>query len=308
MSTQPFTYSRVLDAPRKLVYLVNIDPAHLMHWMGPAGAKMIKSDMDLRPGGVHHYGLRMPDGLEMWGKQIYKEIVPFEKIVLVQCFSDAQGGITRHPMAPTWPAQTLATTTFEDAGPGKTKVTVSWLPYEATPEEVATFDAGRAGMDGGFGGMMDNLDRHLKNTETQLIHSRLIPASRERIWQALVDPAQVNKWWGPQGFKNEVESQEVRVGGVWKFTMVGPDGTRYPNRSVYQEIKAPERLAYEHGSWEHKLFDALVELTEEGGKTRVTMTLRTDSRQARDGFTAFAIEGGWQHLAKLEAFVAGKGA
>ena len=101
MSIQAFTYSRVLDAPRKLVYLVNTDPAHLMQWMGPAGAKMIKTQLDLRPGGVHHYGYRLPDGSELWGKQVYREVVAFEKLVLIQCFSDPQGGIFRHPLSPT---------------------------------------------------------------------------------------------------------------------------------------------------------------------------------------------------------------
>ena len=193
MSMQPFIYSRVVDAPRKLVYLVNTDPAHLVRWFGPGGATVIKASMDLRPGGSYHYGLGLPGGVEMWGKQLFKEVVPNEKLVLIQMFSDKDGGVARHPMSPTWPAQILATTTFEDAPGGKTKLTISWAPYEAGPEELATFEAGRPSMSGGFDGMMGSLDAYLKSTEAEIMHSRWINAPRERVWQAFTDPAQVNQ-------------------------------------------------------------------------------------------------------------------
>ena len=53
-----------------------------------------------------HYGMRTPDGNEMWGKWIYREIVKPERLVVVASFSDAQRGITRHPLSPEWPLET----------------------------------------------------------------------------------------------------------------------------------------------------------------------------------------------------------
>jgi hypothetical protein len=47
-----------------------------------------------------------PDGKEMWGKAVYREIVPQEKLVWINSFSDPEGGITRHPLTTEkWPLQ-----------------------------------------------------------------------------------------------------------------------------------------------------------------------------------------------------------
>jgi uncharacterized protein YndB with AHSA1/START domain len=157
----PFSSSRTVRAPRALVWEVYTQPAHLMKWMGPAETTMLKADMDLRPGGVYHYGMSVGEGLEMWGMQKYLEVVPMEKLVFIQTFSDPDRGLTRHPMAPTWPSEMLAQTQFEDAGPGMTTVTVTWQPYHSDDAGNATFDAARDGMTGGFNGQWENLDRYL---------------------------------------------------------------------------------------------------------------------------------------------------
>jgi len=163
--TQPFTISRSFKAPRELVFACNTQVEHLAKWMSPAGFKVIKAELDLRPGGTYHYGLEGPDGMQMWGKQTFREIKAPEKIVLVQSFSDKDGNITRHPMSPTWPREMLATTTFEDLGNGETKVSISWLPLYAGDDEIATFDGARAGMTGGFKGTFDNLDTYLSTLQ-----------------------------------------------------------------------------------------------------------------------------------------------
>ena len=75
-SIPPFTTSRELAAPRALVYEVHTQPAHLAHWMGAEGFRSIHSAMDLRPGGTHHYGMEGPGGLQMWGKQVFRQVEP----------------------------------------------------------------------------------------------------------------------------------------------------------------------------------------------------------------------------------------
>ena len=157
----PYTITHVFDAPRNLVYEIHCKPEHLAKWMGGEGFEAIHNKLDHRVGGTYHYGMRGPGGMEMWGKQTFLELVPNEKIVLIQSFSDKDGGITKHPMSPTWPDEMHATTTLEDAGAGKTKMTISWLPHNADDEGVATFDGARAGMDQGFGGMFEKMDAYL---------------------------------------------------------------------------------------------------------------------------------------------------
>lgn len=48
----------------------------MRQWWGPNGFKVLASKMDLRPGGAYHYGMKTPNGQSMWGKFLYREIVP----------------------------------------------------------------------------------------------------------------------------------------------------------------------------------------------------------------------------------------
>ena len=128
---------------------------------------MTHCKVDLRPGGIMHYCLRMPDGNEMWGRFVYREILPPEKLVFVNSFSDEKGGITVHPMSPTWPREMLTTVTFEAQGGGKTKVTVQWALFDtATDLERKTFDEGRESMKQGWTGTFDQFDAYLASRVT----------------------------------------------------------------------------------------------------------------------------------------------
>ena len=75
------------------------------------------------------------------------------------------GGVTRHPMAPTWPLEMLSTFLFEDIGGKKTKFTVHWTPLNASEEERATFAAGKASMQQGWGGTLDKLEAYLPKAD-----------------------------------------------------------------------------------------------------------------------------------------------
>ena len=161
-ATNPdFVISRVLDAPRDLVWKVFTDPAHMRHWWGPKGFTVAVSKMDLRPGGTYHYCLKSPDGSPMWGKFVFREIAAPERMVFISSFSDEAGGTTRHPMAPTWPLEMLSTFAFEEQPGGKTKLTIRWAPYNATEEERKTFDAGRGSMQQGWSGTLEQLEAYL---------------------------------------------------------------------------------------------------------------------------------------------------
>jgi uncharacterized protein YndB with AHSA1/START domain len=159
-TTKPFIISRVFDAPRDKVWRAWTEREELMKWFGPKGVKITTANLDLRPGGSFHYCMETPDGKAMWGKFVYREIVAPERIVLVNCFSDAAGGITRHPFAATWPLQTLSTTTLTEHD-GKTTLTIEMQPLDATPEERQTFDGAHGGMRQGWAGTFEQLAEYL---------------------------------------------------------------------------------------------------------------------------------------------------
>lgn len=157
---EPFVISRVFDAPRDLVWKAWTEADRLKEWFGPKGFTMGTCRLDFRPGGTFHYSMRGPDGKEMWGKFVYREIVAPERIVLVNSFSDEKGGITRHPFSATWPLEMLSTTTLAEHQ-GKTTMTIQWRPLHPTEAELKTFEAGRKGMEQGWTGTFDQLAEYL---------------------------------------------------------------------------------------------------------------------------------------------------
>lgn len=162
-SGEPFLLQRRFAAPRTLVFAALTQAEHLKHWMGPTGMVMSHCSVDLRPGGVFHYGLKPRNSTGepvMWGKWSFREITPPERLVTLVSFSDAAGGETRHPMAPVWPLQTLSVITLADDG-GTTLLTLDWRALNASAEEEQVFNSMHASMTQGWGGTMDKLQAHL---------------------------------------------------------------------------------------------------------------------------------------------------
>ena len=156
-----FVISRVLDAPRELVWKAFTEAERMKQWWGPKGFTVIHSKMDLRVGGTYHYGMKAPDGTPMWGKFVFREIAALERMVFVMSFSDEAGGVTRHPLHMSWPLQMMATFTFEELPGGKTKFTVRSAAYNARPEEQHTFDTHHDSMRMGWGGTLEQLAAYL---------------------------------------------------------------------------------------------------------------------------------------------------
>lgn len=164
-TTEPlFKITRRYDADIDLMFRVWTQPAHLKHWFGPAGSEMAKCDMDLRPGGRCLFQLVMPDGGEMWGKFIYREVVPNTRLVWVHSFGDAGGNTVRHPMSETWPMEMLTAVAIEPVGEG-TRVTVSMQPIDPTDAERANFVEGMGSMEQGWGGSLDILRDYLSELD-----------------------------------------------------------------------------------------------------------------------------------------------
>ena len=161
-SSRAFTISRVFNASRERVWSAWTQESQLKAWFGPKGTSISYAKLDFRPGGTFHYAMKGADGKEMWGKWTFQEITRPEQIVLISQFSDKDGGVTTHPLAPTWPRFTLSTTDFSEKD-GKTTLTLEWAPYDASPEEIKTFDAAHAGMKQGWGGTMELLEQYLAN-------------------------------------------------------------------------------------------------------------------------------------------------
>jgi len=159
-SPQAFIISRTFNAPLARVWKAWTEPEQMAQWWGPKGFKAAIKTLDLRPAGMFHYLLTSPQGQEMWGRFVYREILPEERLAFISSFSDEAAGLTRHPLNEGWPLQLLTTVTFA-AHDDKTTVTVRWEPYETTQAERDIFAAGHESMQGGWTGTLDQLEAYL---------------------------------------------------------------------------------------------------------------------------------------------------
>ena len=157
MQSKPFVISREFAVSRDVMWLAWTERERFMQWFGPKGMKIVVQKFDLCPGGMIHYKIVAPGGKEMWGRAVYREIVPPEKLVWINSFSDPAGGVTRHPMTTDpWPLHMLTVVTFAENA-GKTTVTVTWWPFDSDEDERHVFDAKHDSMRMGWGGTLDQL-------------------------------------------------------------------------------------------------------------------------------------------------------
>lgn len=92
-----FLLTRVFDAPRELVWEAWTEAERLERWWGPKRCRTSVIKLDLRPGGIFHHALHWPQGQDMWGKFVYREIAAPERLVLVNSFADEEGRIAPVP-------------------------------------------------------------------------------------------------------------------------------------------------------------------------------------------------------------------
>jgi uncharacterized protein YndB with AHSA1/START domain len=144
-SAQEIVITRVVDAPRTLVFEAWTNPEHLPHWLlGPEGWTMPVCEIDLRPGGEWHYGWRHADGKEMSMRGAYQEIVPPERLVSTESWGNE------------WP-ETVNTLVLSE-NDGKTTMTLTIL-YTSTE---ARENALKTGMKHGVSMSHDRLADYLR--------------------------------------------------------------------------------------------------------------------------------------------------
>lgn len=160
MATPEFQISRTFPYSRNVLWRAWTDPSQLAQWFGPKNSTLSECRGDFRPEGLLHYCLRTPDGTEMWGKWVFREIAPPERLVFVASFSDAQAGVTRHPFAADWPLEVLSTILFTEEN-GQTTLSMRASPINATEAECRAFEAGFAGMTQGWAGTLEQLEAFL---------------------------------------------------------------------------------------------------------------------------------------------------
>ncbi len=141
--------------------------------------------------------------------------------------------------------------------------------------------------------------RHEPN---EILIERVYDAPLNAVWAAWTEPDQVAKWWGPRGFTLTTHSKELKVGGVWHYTMHGPDGTDYVNKTLYHEVVPRSKLVYDHGGNDERapLFRVTALFSERDGKTHLSMCMAFKSPEAAAESRVFIKQAGgnstWDRL------------
>ena len=154
--------SRIVDAPRDLVFKVWTEAEHFAQWFAPHGVAIPFCRIDPRPGGALHLCHRVADGTEVWLKGTYRELVAPERLVFVLWFVDTGGRPAAHPMIPDWPIDTviLTTVTFADLD-GKTRLTVRQVLEPAAAAEKDAAKRERKAARAGWAETLDRLDEYI---------------------------------------------------------------------------------------------------------------------------------------------------
>ncbi len=164
-SQESIKIERIIDAPREKVWQAWTEPELIKKWWGPEGFSAPNIKVDLRVGGMYIYCMRGPAGSqfdqEMYSAGVYKEIIPQEKLVTTDYFSDAQGNMvdpTTMGMGADVPAEMTIIVTFEDVDGGKTKLTIEY----PKPQSEAAFEAMKnSGMAEGWNSSINKLEAAL---------------------------------------------------------------------------------------------------------------------------------------------------
>jgi uncharacterized protein YndB with AHSA1/START domain len=292
--------TRILDAPRELVWQAITSPRHVVNWWGPIGFSITIEEMDVRRGGVWKHTMHGPDGADYPGKSVFKEVVRPERLSYKHA-----GGKKGEPGA-----HFESTWTFEAQGE-KTKLTLRMVFDSAAARDlnVKTYKSIEGGNQ-----TLDRLAGYLPKISStaaasperyELNLTRRLDAPRALVFKAWTDPKHVAQWWGPRGFTNPVCEVDARPGGEMRIHMRGPDGSVYPMTAVFKEVVEPERIVFQSAALDANgkpMFEVLttVTLAAQGSKTKLTLTAKVLTMTAVAPQYLAGMEMGWtQSLERL---------
>lgn len=121
-----------------------------------------------------------------------------------------------------------------------------------------------------------------------------------KVYQAWTTPEVLAKWWGPKGFTNTFEKYDQQPGGEWVFVMHGPDGTDYPNKSIFVEMEENKKLVFDHVSG-HRFRVTTTFVDAGNSQTLLTFHMLFDEVAEYEKVKSFVAEANEQNFDRLEA-------
>ena len=303
--------TRLLDAPRDLVWRAFTDPTQISAWWGPRGFRTTTQAHDLRVGGRWTHTMRGPDGTDYPNYLVYTRVEPPALLAW------------DHGTAPGAEPLFRCLVTFEAVGAAGER-TLLTLRHRFPSAAARDENIRRVGSVQGAIDTMERLASHLVALpdERDFVLVREFEVPRALLWRAWTEAEHFARWWGPAAFENTVCEIDARVGGRWRVTMSGPfpgpELSHYPIEGEVLEIVAPERLVLTldcrgHPKWWHaqlapaRAGDALADPANPAGtmvlmavfealtdaRMRLTIRERMVSASMLAAMRAMGMEQGW---------------
>lgn len=166
MANDDIVITRIFDSPREKVWKAWTDPMEAAKWWGPEGFTAPSIKVDLRVGGKYIFAMHGPKGSEwdkdMYSAGVYKEIIPNEKLVVTDYFSDAEGNMIEpkeEGQDSNFPKESVVTVLFEEVEGSKTKLSIIY-PAPKTPEAKEALL--KSGMVEGWNSSLNKLEKVLE--------------------------------------------------------------------------------------------------------------------------------------------------
>jgi uncharacterized protein YndB with AHSA1/START domain len=135
--------------------------------------------------------------------------------------------------------------------------------------------------------------------------NRVIKVSRERVYAAWTDPAQLKEWFGPENVQTRDLVADARVGGKFRWDLTNSEGEKMTMLGEYRELQPGKKIVFtwkwdDDETWENHISIVTVELSDREGGTELRLIHeQLPNEQSRDGHTR-----GWNSaLNKLENFL-----
>ena len=239
ISDREIIITRVINAPRELVWDAMTKPEHIVHWWGPNGFTTTIEQMDVRVGGTWKHIMHGPDGTDYPNESTFTTIVRPERIVYAH--TGGRKGAPTISKEFEW--------LFEVIDEGKTRVTIHQIYGSAAERDKVVKEYGA--IEGGKQ-TLARLDEFVD--VNRVVIERKFDASPETVWKALTEVDQMRKWYFPmiEAFKPEV-GFEIQVDvhfetknylHLWKITEVVP-GKKIAYSWKYVDHEGDSLVAWE---------------------------------------------------------------
>ncbi|MEP7164543.1 MAG: SRPBCC family protein [Ferruginibacter sp.] len=137
------------------------------------------------------------------------------------------------------------------------------------------------------------------SADREIVSKRIFNFPRLFVFKAWEEPELLVNWWGPNGFTNTFHEFDFRETGNWNFTMHGPDGANYHNKSSFTKIIKPELIIFEHLMPMHK-FQVRASFEDLGNKTRLIFRMLFETADECERVKIYVVDANEQNFDRLE--------